>query len=221
MLQGIPARIAERLWPRQRAVESRARSCRCNDGRVGRARSAPQEASGRGERRVGGSISRELSDERGFDQPRWDRRFAPLPRPAGRWRGGCHRGPRAFGELVRRGLIQLLSEDRHLQIIGVDLDDIALEHTVARQSPHVVILDEATIFKSSVIERRRTARPTSGIVGLAHHPTVAFAMQLMARGASCLGEDVLRLAFSPPSTSRRTANACLRMSMVIWLSEAA
>ena len=193
MLQGIPARIAERLWPRERAVESQGEILLDATTDVWAERGLrPQEASGRGERRVGGSISRELSDEMGALTNLDGIGALPLRFSAERADGeaGVTVVLGRFGELVRRGLIQLLSEDRHLQIIGVDLDDIALEHTVARQSPHVVILDEATIFKSSVIERLRTARPTSGIVVLAHHPTVAFAMQLMAREASCLAKDV-------------------------------
>jgi DNA-binding NarL/FixJ family response regulator len=95
-----------------------------------------------------------------------------------------------FDALVGRGLTQVLNEDRDLRIIGADLDDAALEHTVARQLPQIAILDEASIVKSSVLERLRTVRPTIGIVVLAHHPTVAYAMRLMARGASCLAKDI-------------------------------
>jgi DNA-binding NarL/FixJ family response regulator len=95
-----------------------------------------------------------------------------------------------FDALIGHGLTQILNEDRDLQIIGADLDDAALEHTVTRQPPRVAILDEARIVKSSVLERLRTARPAIGIVVLANHPTVAYAMRLMAGGASCLAKDV-------------------------------
>ena len=47
-----------------------------------------------------------------------------------------------FDALVGRGLTQILNEDRDLRIIGTDLDDAALEHTVARQAPQVAILDD-------------------------------------------------------------------------------
>ncbi len=191
-LQGIPARIAERLWPREQALEPQGEFQleAMTDVRAERG-PRPHEAPECG-RRVGGSAFRELSNETEnlIDLDAIGASSHSADERADDEAGHVTVALGRFGALVGRGLIQLLSEDRDLQIIGVDLDDIALEHAVARQSPHVVILDEATIFKSSVIERLRTARPTSGIVVLAHHPTVAFAMQLMARGASCLAKDV-------------------------------
>jgi hypothetical protein len=65
-----------------------------------------------------------------------------------------------FDPLVGRGLVQVLHEDRGLRIIGSDLDRAALEHIVVSQAP------------------------------LAHLPTVAYAMRLLAAGASCLAKDV-------------------------------
>ena len=146
----------------------------------------------RGSRRVGRSTSRELFN--GVEDLSSLNAVGALPRSVDEWADDEARHVAValgrFDALVGRGLIQILSEDRDLRIIGVDLDDAALEHTVARQSPHVAILDEASIGKSSVLERLRTAQPTIGIVVLAHHPTVAYAMRLLARGASCLAKDV-------------------------------
>lgn len=95
-----------------------------------------------------------------------------------------------FDALVSRGLTQLLREDRSLQIIGVDLDEAALEHAVARRAPRVAILDEKAVVELSVLGCLRTARQAIGIVVLAHQPTVAYGMRLLAGGASCLSKDV-------------------------------
>jgi DNA-binding NarL/FixJ family response regulator len=165
MLQGIPARIAERLWPREQVAArtgvGRSTSCELFNGVEDLTYLAAIDALPRS------------TDERADDEA------GHVTVVLGR-----------FGALVGRGLTQILNEDRDLRIIGTDLDDAALEHTVTRQPPQVAILDEASIVKSSVLERLRTAEPAIGIVVLAHHPTVAYAMRLMARGASCLAKDV-------------------------------
>jgi DNA-binding NarL/FixJ family response regulator len=95
-----------------------------------------------------------------------------------------------FDALLSLGLQQILSADQSLQIVGTDLDCTALEHTIARDAPRVAVLDEADVVESSLLEDLRAARPAIGIVVLAHRPTVAYAMRLMARGASCLAKNV-------------------------------
>jgi DNA-binding NarL/FixJ family response regulator len=95
-----------------------------------------------------------------------------------------------FDALVGHGLAQILREDRSLRIVGADLDRAALEGAVARWAPRVVVLDEASVVEPSVLERVRAAQPTLGIVVLAQHPTVAYAMRLLGRGASCLSKGV-------------------------------
>jgi DNA-binding NarL/FixJ family response regulator len=95
-----------------------------------------------------------------------------------------------FDPLVGRGLKQLLSEDQELLVIGADLDRAALEHAGASQAPQVAILDEAVAAHPTVLERLKATHPTIGIVVLAHLPTVAYAMRLLAAGASCLAKDV-------------------------------
>ncbi len=95
-----------------------------------------------------------------------------------------------FDALLSRGLTQVLSEDRSLQIVGADLDRAALEDAVVSRMPQVAILDEAIARESAVLERLRDAQPAIGIVVLAHLPTVAYGMRLLARGASCLSKHV-------------------------------
>jgi DNA-binding NarL/FixJ family response regulator len=95
-----------------------------------------------------------------------------------------------FDALLSRGLQQILSDDRSLQIVGTDLDCTGLEHTALQDAPQVAVLDEADVVEPSFLERLRVARPAIGIVVLAHRPTIAYAMRLMAKGASCLAKDV-------------------------------
>lgn len=95
-----------------------------------------------------------------------------------------------FETLVGRGLTQILREDRNLRIIDTDLEDTVLERVVMRLAPRVAILDETSAVQTSVLERLRVAQPATGIVVLAHRPTVAYGMRLFALGASCLSKDV-------------------------------
>lgn len=94
-----------------------------------------------------------------------------------------------FDALVGRGLRQILGEDQSLRIIGTDLDPAALEHAVTSRTPQVAILDEATVVETSVLERLRATQPAIGIIVLAHLPTVAYSMRLLAGGASCVAKE--------------------------------
>lgn len=95
-----------------------------------------------------------------------------------------------FDALLSRGLTQVLSEDRSLQIVGAGLDRSALEHIVLSRAPQVAVLDESVARAPSVLERLREAQPAPGIMVLAHLPTVAYAMRLLTKGVSCLAKDV-------------------------------
>jgi DNA-binding NarL/FixJ family response regulator len=95
-----------------------------------------------------------------------------------------------FDALLGHGLGQILREDQSLLIVFADLDLAALENAVAWEAPRVAILDEASARVPSVLERMRAAQPAIGIVVLAHLPTVAYGMRLLARGASCLAKNV-------------------------------
>jgi DNA-binding NarL/FixJ family response regulator len=94
-----------------------------------------------------------------------------------------------FDVLLSHGLTQILREDRSIEIVGADLDRAALEHAVAAQAPRVAILDETTVGERSILERMRAAQPMTGIVVLAHLPTVAYGMRLFAGGASCVAKE--------------------------------
>jgi len=95
-----------------------------------------------------------------------------------------------FDALLGLGLKQLLTEDRDLRVLGVDIDRAALQDVVESMSPQVAILDEAVVRELSVLGSLRLAQPTTGIVVLAHRPTASYATSLMADGASCVAKDI-------------------------------
>jgi DNA-binding NarL/FixJ family response regulator len=95
-----------------------------------------------------------------------------------------------FDALLGLGLKQLLSEDRDLRVLGVDIDCAVLQHSVESMSPQVAILDEAVVRELSVLGSLRLVQPMTGIVVLAHRPTVSYATSLMANGASCVAKDI-------------------------------
>ena len=190
VLQGVPARIVKRLWRHGHATKSR------------RARFLDDAVHARLERAL------RAQADHGLDGVRADRlersaSFYDLanlgPTGAMPLSTGAPTNDHAdditvalgrFDALVERGLRQILGEDRRLRIIGSDLDDAELEHTIAQRSPRVIILDERSALKPTALERLAAARPTTSIVVLAYRPTVAYATRLMALGASCLAKDV-------------------------------
>ena len=193
MLEGFPARIAERLWPRERVLESqRKRPLDAMAHVLAERGLRGHDDHERGGTRVGRSTPCELFN--GAEDLTYLSVIDALPRSVGEPSGGVS-GHLAvvlgrFDALVSRGLRQILGEDKDLRIIGADLDRAALEHAVASEAPQVAVLDETTVREPSVLEHLKAAQPMIGIVVLAYRPTVAYAMRLMAIGASCLAKDV-------------------------------
>jgi hypothetical protein len=123
-----------------------------------------------------------------------------------------------FDALLSLGLAQTLGEDRSLKIVGADLDRADLEDAVASKAPRVVVLDEATVVQPILLERLRDAQPAIGIVVLAHLPTVAYTCACWQEEPAASPRTSPAPTCSQPSTSRRTADACLRTSTVTWSS---
>jgi DNA-binding NarL/FixJ family response regulator len=94
-----------------------------------------------------------------------------------------------FDALLAHGLEQILREDRDIQVIGSGLDRATLEHAVAAHAPRVAVLDEPEVMTPSVLGPLRAAHQAIGIVVLAHLPTVAYSMRLLAGGASCVAKE--------------------------------
>jgi two-component system, NarL family, response regulator DesR len=109
-----------------------------------------------------------------------------------------------FEELVVRGLVQVLLESPELQIVGVGLDGTALERAVARSSPQVAVLDEGHVAQEATLTRLRRIRPEIVLLVLAHRPSRAYRMEMLAAGAACVSKEA-----SAPymlATIRRAAN---------------
>jgi DNA-binding NarL/FixJ family response regulator len=95
-----------------------------------------------------------------------------------------------FGDVISRGLLEVLGDDRGLQVVEVGLDHAALELAVAHCDARVVVLDEDSVTTSSVSKRLCTARPSIGLVVLAHRPSRAYAVRMLAFGVTaCLSTD--------------------------------
>lgn len=89
-----------------------------------------------------------------------------------------------FDVVVSRGLVQILSEDKSVQIIDTGLNLAALEHAVAQQAPQIAILDDGVSTELSVLERLRALQPTIGIIILTHQSADPDGVRLLARGMS-------------------------------------
>lgn len=94
-----------------------------------------------------------------------------------------------FGALIGRGLVEILQEDKHLSVLGTDLDGVALERAVTKQTPDIAILDETRMTDPSLLARLLGARPGIGLVVMAHLPSRAYAGRLLAAGATCLSKE--------------------------------
>jgi DNA-binding NarL/FixJ family response regulator len=95
-----------------------------------------------------------------------------------------------FGEVIARGLLEILEGDRALRVVGAGLDHAALQGAVAHREARVVILDEDSALVPAVPKRLRGARSDVGLVVLAHRPTSAYAERVLEFGVPvCLPMD--------------------------------
>lgn len=92
--------------------------------------------------------------------------------------------------IVDLGVRQLLSGDPRLEIVGVGLGDTQLELTVSASAPDVVMLGESGA-SASLLGRLATLAPGTAVLVLAHVPSRASSMRLLALGATgCLSTDL-------------------------------
>jgi DNA-binding NarL/FixJ family response regulator len=95
-----------------------------------------------------------------------------------------------FGALAARGLRELLGEQQDLRLLAVGLDLRGLEVAVTQYSAQVVVLDEESVAEPCVLQGLHAVRPNLGVVILAHRPTRAYGLHLLAVGvSSCLSKD--------------------------------
>jgi two-component system response regulator DesR len=89
-----------------------------------------------------------------------------------------------FDPLVGPGLADILRTDRRLQILASGLKDAELQDVLVRASPRVVVVDEVTA--ASCLLRLRAIAPATQVLVLAHHPTRADGLGVLAAGATCV-----------------------------------
>jgi DNA-binding NarL/FixJ family response regulator len=95
-----------------------------------------------------------------------------------------------FASAINLGLAGIIGEDRGLRVVGNELDEGALEMAVVQQAPHVAILDESCASDVARLGRLKATQPKTGLVVLAHRPTRAYGIRLLARGATaCVSKD--------------------------------
>ena len=83
-----------------------------------------------------------------------------------------------------RGLVDVLREDCHVEILASGLDDDELERVVAERSPRVAVLGESG--EDSLLVRLKSCKPAPGVLVLAHDPPRLYGTLLRTAGATCL-----------------------------------
>lgn len=93
-----------------------------------------------------------------------------------------------FDPLVGHGLAHVLKGDPRIHVIASDLEHAELESIIVDHAPEVAVLDEAA--EPFVLTRLRSLRPATGIIVIAHNPSQAYGMSLLASGATCLARSL-------------------------------
>jgi DNA-binding NarL/FixJ family response regulator len=91
--------------------------------------------------------------------------------------------PLIFG----RGLEDVLRKDRSVHLLDSGLTDSELELVIVRQAPQVAIVGEAAA--RSRLRHLRALQPRTGLLVLADDPRPAYAMRVLASGASCVARN--------------------------------
>ncbi len=89
-----------------------------------------------------------------------------------------------FDPLVHSGLMAILGADRRIDVLADNVGEDQLEPVVKQQAPRVLVMAEAA--KSSLLERLGEIAPATRLLVLAHHPSRAHGMRVLAAGATCV-----------------------------------
>jgi DNA-binding NarL/FixJ family response regulator len=96
----------------------------------------------------------------------------------------------AFEDLVSIGLRVLISEDPNLELVAAGVAMEAVEVTIARFRPDVVLLNFGTLGNPGQVLQLHRAHPETRIVVLANKPTAAECNQMLSFGATaCLSKE--------------------------------
>jgi DNA-binding NarL/FixJ family response regulator len=92
-----------------------------------------------------------------------------------------------FEPFVASGLAHALGADPRVHILERDLEERALERTVAQQRPRVTVLGEAVDY--ALLMRLKESHPVTGILVVAPDPERLCGTMLLEAGASCLARS--------------------------------
>jgi DNA-binding NarL/FixJ family response regulator len=96
----------------------------------------------------------------------------------------------AFEDLVSIGLRVLISEDPNLELVAAGVAMEAVEATLERFRPDVVLLNFGTLGSAGRVLQLHRAHPETRIVVLANKPTAAECNQMLSFGATaCLSKE--------------------------------
>jgi DNA-binding NarL/FixJ family response regulator len=100
-----------------------------------------------------------------------------------------------FYGLVRHGLSEALRQNRSIDVLATDVGGAALEHTVSRLMPQVVIVDD--VVEQALLMQLKSNTPAPGVLVLsAGNPSRLYRTLLEGLGVICLAqtastEDIL------------------------------
>jgi DNA-binding NarL/FixJ family response regulator len=96
----------------------------------------------------------------------------------------------AFEDLVSIGLRVLISEDPNLELVAAGVAMEAVEMTIERFRPDVVLLNFGTLGSPGRVLQLHRAHPETRMVVLANKPTAAECNQMLSFGATaCLSKE--------------------------------
>jgi DNA-binding NarL/FixJ family response regulator len=96
-----------------------------------------------------------------------------------------------FEDLVRLGLVALVAEDPHLELLRSEVAPDALHAVLAEHAPDVAVVNLGALASAADVRHLHAAHPDVRLVVLANRPSAADAHQLLALGAmACLGKEV-------------------------------
>jgi DNA-binding NarL/FixJ family response regulator len=95
-----------------------------------------------------------------------------------------------LGTAMGRGVGQILAEDADVELLGEDLGRQPIEVKITMQAPDVAVIGDTATAVPSMLRRLKAAHPALNILVLAHEPSHAYALNLLACGASaCIPRD--------------------------------
>jgi DNA-binding NarL/FixJ family response regulator len=95
-----------------------------------------------------------------------------------------------FGDLLARGLRDLISGEQSLAILAADVEQERIPVVLRAHRPDVAILNVGALAKLAEIRQISECHPSTRLILLASEPSMAECAQLLAFGASaCLDRD--------------------------------